>query len=552
MYFKFTCQHCGKSLKAREEDVGRKGKCPYCHTSFTVPQPTAGEEAPAKEEEALFDALQQMKEKPEEGEGEGERPLRPAAMAASEGTNINPLHSSILGLIFTIGFYVVLVLPFYKFYFGELFLKRGWVPFAEVFLMCWAFAILVLKYRKIARQKEALLFDVLPNELGEDITPQNVERFIDHVRSLPARPGESFLITRVLRALEHFSIRKSNPEVANLLSSQSDIDAAAVESSYTLLKVFIWAIPILGFIGTVIGISLAVGSFSGALERAQDLAVLKQSLGNVTSGLSTAFDTTLIALVMSILIMFPTSAMQKTEEDVLNSIDEYCNENLLKRLKDEQEADRKEAEPAAAPSDLRELIRQTVASALAAYQAELEAWAKKLEAIGSTITEQVAEGWQKLFQQTQRQHEERLDQLTHTLADNSDKQNAIIERIEALQEQITNLQRTELDALAKATEATRSQAQAVQATLRRTSEELRKALVELVRETKDLQAQMAGAVQASAQSLGSYFSNLEQGLTGLNSVLERLNQNPQLLARTEPARSGWWPFRRKAGNDANS
>jgi hypothetical protein len=68
-----------------------------------------------------------------------------------------------------------------------------------------------------------------------------------------------------------------------------------VQSSYTLSNVFIWAIPILGFIGTVIGIGQAVGAFSGSLDQAQDISLLKKSLNDVTGGLATAFDTTLHA-----------------------------------------------------------------------------------------------------------------------------------------------------------------------------------------------------------------------------------------------------------------
>src|SRR5690606_30457294 len=126
----------------------------------------------------------------------------------------------------------------------------GWVPYAEVFLAMWAVAILVFKYRKLLRQRASMLFDLLPTEMSEEITVNNSQRFTAHISNLPHAPGESFLINRVLRGLEHFRVRKSAPEVASILASQSEMDANAVASSYTMVKVFIWAIPILGFIGT--------------------------------------------------------------------------------------------------------------------------------------------------------------------------------------------------------------------------------------------------------------------------------------------------------------
>ena len=292
--------------------------------------------------------------------------------------------------------------PFVNLYLGELFFKRGWVPFAEVFLMGWSVAILLMKYRKLKRQRASMLFDLLPNELSEEITENSADKFVAHIHSLPVEPGETFLVSRVLKGLEHFRVRKSNPEVASILASHSEIDANAVQSSYTMLNVFIWAIPILGFVGTVIGISAAVGGFSGSLEAAQDVSVLKDSLNNVTGGLATAFDTTLLALVMSMLVMFPSSSLQKAEEDLLNWVDEYCNENLLKRLQDGGDF--------TSAQDTTK-IRKAFDAALAPHHAELRAWTEELKSIGSTLTKQVAEGWGEINRRVETRQTETAEQI---------------------------------------------------------------------------------------------------------------------------------------------
>ena len=66
----------------------------------------------------------------------------------------------------------------------------------------------------------------------------------------------------------------------------------------------IWAIPILGFIGTVWGISGAVSNFSSAMTSVESAAAvseaLKDNLPLVTADLATAFDTTLLALLLSV------------------------------------------------------------------------------------------------------------------------------------------------------------------------------------------------------------------------------------------------------------
>ena len=93
---------------------------------------------------------------------------------------------------------------------------------------------------------------------------------------------------------------------------------------------FLWALPILGFIGTVLGLSFAMAGF-GATDLT-DIIALKGAVKTITTGLSSAFNTTLLGLLLSMLLIFPMSAIQKREEDCLTDIDAFCNENVLPRL----------------------------------------------------------------------------------------------------------------------------------------------------------------------------------------------------------------------------
>jgi biopolymer transport protein ExbB/TolQ len=385
MYFRFDCNFCGKSLKVRDENAGLKARCPYCHKQVTVPaanpetnhdhhqQAQSVDLAEGIDPDSIPVARSRQSGDAATGGNSGSqrhtqsttsrrRGSRSHGSTSSsvrdDGTNVSLLVSAGIGAILSIIF-LLCMWPLKSTYFGDLFLDRGWVPFFLVFLLFWSSAILFLKSSKSRKQRSSMLFDLLPTEIGEEINEDNVETFVDYVRSLPSESSRSFLINRVLRGLEHYRVRRSSSEVANMLSSQSDIDANAVDSSYTIVKVFIWAIPILGFIGTVLGISDAVGNFDSAIN-ASDVttAELTQSLSGITGGLSTAFDTTLVALVMSLIVMFPTSSMQKTEEDLLNWVDEYCNENLLKRLAD--------AGPKARPlGEMGEGVRAAINDALA-------------------------------------------------------------------------------------------------------------------------------------------------------------------------------------------
>jgi len=132
--------------------------------------------------------------------------------------------------------------------------------------------------------------------------------------------------------MERVAGRADPRDVSTGLAERARLDSDVLDSSYTMLRVLVWAIPILGFIGTVLGISQAVSGFSESVGSAANLEVMRESIGSVTTGLGVAFDTTLLALVMSILIMFPLSALQKAEEELLAHCDRYCDRNLLNRL----------------------------------------------------------------------------------------------------------------------------------------------------------------------------------------------------------------------------
>lgn len=215
---------------------------------------------------------------------------------------------------------------------ASLFYKHMLVSFTNTLFFTWAMSILYLKFQKLRHQREALLLDVLPWELGAEINAQNVGVFIDNLYKLPVRLRDSMMVNRIRKALELFEVKQNVGDVTNMLSSQSDIDSMRIGGSYTLLKAFLWAIPILGFICTVLGLSHAIGGMN--FSNVEDVKLIMESINNVTSGLGTAFDATLLGLVLAMLLNFPMNSMSKSEDDCLNDIDSFCNEVLLPRLND--------------------------------------------------------------------------------------------------------------------------------------------------------------------------------------------------------------------------
>jgi hypothetical protein len=140
------------------------------------------------------------------------------------------------------------------------------------------------------------------------------------------------MVNRIRKVLELFENRPSLDNVTSMMHSQSEIDGARIMTSYTLVKAFLWAIPIMGFIGTVLGLSHAIGGMNlGAMS---DPSEMKNTIGAVVSGLGTAFDATLVGLILAVGLNFPMNSLLKVEDDTLSNIDQFCTEVLLPRLND--------------------------------------------------------------------------------------------------------------------------------------------------------------------------------------------------------------------------
>ncbi len=296
-------------LMVEPEYAGSNVSCPSCGLSLTVPAPAAGSEVGAANA-----GRQAWKE--------------------SDPTNPNVWWSLLIGLgIFTVLY--LFALPFgKKSFFYQLLYERTWVNVAESIIFSWGAGLLILKFILVKHQKNALRLDALPLELGREITKDNLTTFITHIYALPVKVRDSLMVNRLRKALELFEVRQVNADVATMMANQSNIDSIRIAGSYSIVKVFIWSIPILGFVGTVLGLSGAIGGFQNVMGAAKDIEALTKSMGTVTSNLGTSFDTTLLALIYSILLSLPMSSLQKNEDDNLAHIDSYCNETLLPRLND--------------------------------------------------------------------------------------------------------------------------------------------------------------------------------------------------------------------------
>lgn len=378
-----TCPNCGNQMRASAEHIGKRGRCPSCKSLVEI-APSAGES-----HRRLYPATSQ-----------------PAAgRRSSESTEAKGWLAGLIAVAVTVVLYAAIFFPLGSTHIGALFVKRGPIPYVITLFTCWGAALLVLKYLAVRKQRgyAELELELIPLEIGLQVAPENVDQFLDHLVGLPEEQRQAILTRRIQGALEHFKHRNSVPEVQEYLSSQAELDASGVDSGYTLLRAFIWAIPILGFIGTVMGISDAVSGLARTMPSTEAVAKDKNAAGDakaaapagparaaadesigakmmkgmslVTDGLATAFDTTLLALVMAIVLLFPTEWLRKTEYRMLDRIEEFANESLLRRMSDEKQSD----------AESPEMVRDALEAAFQEHQRWLAQWQAQVAELGQVI-----------------------------------------------------------------------------------------------------------------------------------------------------------------------
>jgi hypothetical protein len=154
----------------------------------------------------------------------------------------------------------------------------------------------------------------------------------------------------------HLGISRDTAELGDLLRRRADADRARAATAYLMPKFLVWGIPIFGFIGTVMGISKAVTNMEGSISKiAEETGALSNTLRAVAGNLGVAFDTTLIALIMSVVALLVQTLVQRQESQLLADIEDYLTYRLQSRIRTETHDVRVEKIMKQALDDMRKL-----------------------------------------------------------------------------------------------------------------------------------------------------------------------------------------------------
>ncbi|MAR13173.1 MAG: hypothetical protein CL681_24795 [Blastopirellula sp.] len=154
------------------------------------------------------------------------------------------------------------------------------------------------------------------------------EHLLQQLDELTSFEQATYLGTRLRDALNFVHRTKDATGIEDELKHLADLDVGRQQDSYALPRIIIWATPMLGFLGTVIGITQALGD----LDPAEMASSIETATDKLLSGLYVAFDTTALALSLSIILMFVQFLIDRFETHLLAIVDARANEELVGRF----------------------------------------------------------------------------------------------------------------------------------------------------------------------------------------------------------------------------
>jgi biopolymer transport protein ExbB/TolQ len=190
-------------------------------------------------------------------------------------------------------------------------------------LMLWALAIMAYKGVVTVRERRLLEEDLVPLAEGSRILPEDAREYARHVESLSPALADHLLPRTLLTALQRFGATRSIQDVSSTAQGVCEAESTRLDSELAMVRYISWAIPSIGFLGTVRGIGDALGQAHAAVEG---------EIAGVTQSLGVAFNSTFIALLISILITFLLHQLQLRQERLVLDTERYVESNLIQHL----------------------------------------------------------------------------------------------------------------------------------------------------------------------------------------------------------------------------
>jgi len=192
----------------------------------------------------------------------------------------------------------------------------------------WAALILFRRQTEVRRHRSAFGLELLPTEEGARILPEDARPLLRKLDTIVSGRGPLILANMIRMALGKYAISHAAPDVGEVVRTQAEVEQGRLVSTMSTVQYLAWAIPAIGFVGTGRGLA---GSFTMVSSTEENAG---KFLEEATHHLNFAFDCTLVALLLSLVVMYLLHTVQRDEETLIIDCQQYCQEHLLLRLYD--------------------------------------------------------------------------------------------------------------------------------------------------------------------------------------------------------------------------
>lgn len=206
-------------------------------------------------------------------------------------------------------------------------LLKNYEQLACLTLMMWASIIIIFKFLRLFGEQSMIEQNFVKISRGERIMPEDALAHYKEVESQVRRSprlGGKVLPDLILAALHRFDATRSIQDAAHAVSERSEMAYEQLESDLSLVRYIAWAIPSVGFIGTVRGIGEALNQADMAIQG---------DISGVTSSLGLAFNSTFVALLLSIGLMLMVHLLQSRQETLIIDMEDFATKKVIALMK---------------------------------------------------------------------------------------------------------------------------------------------------------------------------------------------------------------------------
>lgn len=195
----------------------------------------------------------------------------------------------------------------------------GYIQGLTYLAFFWAWFEVQEKKKVINRERRAFKLGLIPTSEKHVFMPSDINNL--KFKLIEFERKEKYVLSDLLKkACTKFRTSGSLSELIDIVSIQIEVSQEKAEGDQSVIRYLTWVIPSIGFVGTVIGISQAlIVANSGDMDK-------------ITSLLGVAFDTTLIALVLSIIIMWYVHQLQEETDRFHSDLKEFVIDNLINKI----------------------------------------------------------------------------------------------------------------------------------------------------------------------------------------------------------------------------